>query len=226
MNDKNMNQGKNYLKYNNYYSDSGRVHMIPLQLTSSPKLGSISEAMHGNDSINASNNSTKMHISGNEEEFNKTLVEYSTLYNLYSEEVMTNNNNNIKNTNNKNNLSQHLQSLNNKLIGLADNINNEIRRLNVSDFNLKQHIDKQQAILSTYINQLQSENNKINEFDPLDTEIVLKSNKYNYVMWLILIIFLITIVVHIIANNSFNGIVLLISLAMIYVVSKYLYLLK
>jgi hypothetical protein len=200
--------------------------MIPLQLTSSPKLGSISEAMHGNDSINASNNSTKMHISGNEEEFNKTLVEYSTLYNLYSEEVMTNNNNNIKNTNNKNNLSQHLQSLNNKLIGLADNINNEIRRLNVSDFNLKQHIDKQQAILSTYINQLQSENNKINEFDPLDTEIVLKSNKYNYVMWLILIIFLITIVVHIIANNSFNGIVLLISLAMIYVVSKYLYLLK
>lgn len=86
--DKNIQQGKKYIEYNRIFTSSGLKHLAPLQLTSSPALSSIIEAINGDDSIVSLNTSTKSQISKNEDEFNKTLVDYSTLYKSLSEEIM------------------------------------------------------------------------------------------------------------------------------------------
>lgn len=86
--DKNIEQGKKYIEYNRIYTNTAVKHLVPLQLTSSPKLSSIIEAINGDDSIVSANTSTTSQISKNEDEFNKTLVDYSTLYKSLSEELL------------------------------------------------------------------------------------------------------------------------------------------
>lgn len=86
--DKNIEQGKKYIEYNRIFTNTALKHLVPLQLTSSPKLSSIIEAINGDDSIVSANTSTTSQISKNENEFNKTLVDYSTLYKSLSEELL------------------------------------------------------------------------------------------------------------------------------------------
>lgn len=88
INDKNIEQGKKYIEYNRIFTNTAVKHLVPLQLTSSPKLSSIIEAINGDDSIVSANTSTTSQISKNEDEFNKTLVDYSTLYKSLSEELL------------------------------------------------------------------------------------------------------------------------------------------
>ena len=140
----NIQQGEYYKKVNRCFTDSGRIHMAPLQLTSAPYLSSISEAMQSNDSTMSTNSTTTTPISVNENEFNKTLVEYTTLYNTFSEESLKKNSESGASANAPITIDpgvlQRLIALNNKLIDLADKINKEINDLKVTDATLKTQI--------------------------------------------------------------------------------------
>jgi len=250
-------QGQLYKKVNRIFSDSGKIHVAPLQLTSAPYLSSISEAMQGNDStLSSSDSTTKMTISNNEEAFNKTLVEYSTLYNTFSEEFLK------KNTPAAPGdatapgpadatapgdatapadaaahagtaaHAQRLIALNNKLVDLADKINQEIGTLKVTDANLKKQIDDQQSTLANYISQFREQQNKMTEIQNMDinvdglahtSELALVSNKYHYLVWFILGLTLIAIFIYTITNdNVSNSVVLVVSLLTIYFISRWI----
>jgi hypothetical protein len=238
-------QGQLYKKVNRIFSDSGKIHVAPLQLTSAPYLSSISEAMQGNDStLSSSDSTTKMTISNNEEAFNKTLVEYSTLYNTFSEEFLK------KNTpaapggtaapgpaapagaDATAAHAQRLIALNNKLVDLADKINQEIGTLKVTDANLKKQIDDQQSTLANYISQFREQQNKMTEIQNMDinvdglahtSELALVSNKYHYLVWFILGLTLIAIFIYTITNdNVSNSVVLVVSLLTIYFISRWI----
>lgn len=232
-------QGQLYKKVNRIFSDSGKIHVAPLQLTSAPYLSSISEAMQGNDStLSSSDSTTKMTISNNEEAFNKTLVEYSTLYNTFSEEFLK------KNTTAApggpappggpaaHAPAQRLIALNNKLVDLADKINQEIGTLKVTDANLKKQIDDQQSTLATYISQFREQQNKMTEIQNMDinvdglahtSELALVSNKYHYLVWFILGLTLIAIFIYTITNdNVSNSVILVVSLLTIYFISRWI----
>jgi hypothetical protein len=229
----NIQQGKEYIKVNRIFTNSGKIHIKPLQLTTIPGLGSIYEAMNGDDSIHSANTVIKTNISSHEEEFNKTLVEYSNTYNTFSEDVLNGNNRNSQgNTNDKKAnidpiLWNHLLSLNTKLIDLAGKINSDVNSLSVTDDNLKKQMEQQQSTLNTYIAKLKAEKNnmdKINNMDNVDglqqnSELVMVSNKYHYLMWFILGLTIIAICIHIMSGgDAGNGIVLLVSLLALYFV--------
>ena len=257
--DKNIQQGQEYIKVNRIFSDSGNIHIKPLQLTSAPYLSSISEAMNGGDSTNSMNTDIKTNISGHEDEFNKTLVKYSSLYNAFSEDVLNNNNNNLQgnindkqgnindkqgnindkqgNINDKQaNINpyvwQQLSVLNNKLIDLAAKINNEISSLTVTDSNLKTQLVEQQKTLSNYINQLKNEKGKLNDtnnssvnVDGLqqNSQLVLVSNKYYYLVWFILGLTIIAMSLYSSTSNKGTNILLVIvSLLALYFISKWI----
>jgi|688.fasta_scaffold208279_3 hypothetical protein len=236
-------QGQLYKKVNRIFSDSGKIHVAPLQLTSAPYLSSISEAMQGNDStLSSSDSTTKMTISNNEEEFNKTLVEYSTLYNTFSEEFLKKNTPAAPGPADATApgpagtaapgtapAAQRLIALNNKLVNLADKINQEIGTLKVTDANLKKQIDDQQSTLSTYISQFREQQNKMTDMDinvdglAHTSELALVSNKYHYLVWFILGLTLIAIGLYTITNdNVSNSVVLVVSLLTIYFVSLWI----
>lgn len=226
-------QGQLYKKVNRIFSDSGKIHVAPLQLTSAPYLSSISEAMQGNDStLSSSDSTTKMTISNNEEAFNKTLVEYSTLYNTFSEEFLKKNTAATAAPGGPAAPGQRLIALNNKLVDLADKINQEIGTLKVTDANLKKQIDDQQSTLATYISQFREQQNKMTEIQNMDinvdglahtSELALVSNKYHYLVWFILGLTLIAIFIYTITNdNVSNSVVLVVSLLTIYFISRWI----
>jgi hypothetical protein len=87
-NDANLLQGQQFMEYARVYSSSIKPHLYKLQLTSSPALQSIVEALYGSDSINAKNNNIKTVVTNTETEFNKTLSEYSDTYKELSKELL------------------------------------------------------------------------------------------------------------------------------------------
>ena len=87
-NDENLNQGQLMLDRKNKLLKRGKKHMELLEQTTSSNLGSIIEPLTG-----ISNNETS--ISTLENEFNTTLVKYTTAYKLLMNEILTNSNNPI-----------------------------------------------------------------------------------------------------------------------------------
>ena len=87
-NDPNLSQGQQFMEYGRVYSSSIIPNLYKLQLTTSPALQSIVEALHGSDSLNATNNKVKTVVTNSENEFNKTLSEYSDTYKELSAELL------------------------------------------------------------------------------------------------------------------------------------------
>jgi len=87
-NDENLNQGQLMLDRKNKLLKRGEKHMELLDQTTSSKFGSIIEPL-----TSISNNETS--ISTLENEFNSTLVKYTTAYKLLMNEILTNSNNPI-----------------------------------------------------------------------------------------------------------------------------------
>lgn len=230
-NDIDIQQGQHYKEVNRIYSDSGKIHVAPLQLTSAPYLSSISEAMQGNDSTLSSSNATiTINSSTNEEEFNKTLVEYTTLYNTFSEDFVKKNSLPGAPANIDPAVLQHLMMINNKLIYLADKINKEIMDLKVTDDSLKNKINDQRMRLATYIRQFREQQSKMGNMQNVNVDglqensnLVLISNKYHYLVWFILGLTIIAIVIYTFTNNNIsNSIVLIVSLFSIYFLSLWI----
>ena len=91
-NNANLEQGQQFMEYSRVYSAAIKPHLYKLQLTSSPALQSITEALQGSDSTLSANSNIKSSVSKTEDEFNKTMSEYSQIYQELNKELLANNN--------------------------------------------------------------------------------------------------------------------------------------
>ena len=90
-NDPNLIQGQEYMEYGRIYAAAIKPHLYKLQLTTSPALQSISEALNGSDSTLSENSNIKSIVSKTEDDFNKTMSEYSQIYQEINKELLANN---------------------------------------------------------------------------------------------------------------------------------------
>jgi hypothetical protein len=93
--DPNLQQGRQFLMYEEKTKDELLPSLGLIEKTTSPKLSSIIEALEGKDSVKSKTNVKKTNISNLEEQFNSTLVEYTTLYKTISAELLVNKNINV-----------------------------------------------------------------------------------------------------------------------------------
>jgi hypothetical protein len=81
-NDSNLLQGQKYMEYGRVYEKSIEPHLKNLQMTSLPNVGSVIEGMKA---VKSASSTSKSEISSNENEFNKTMIEYSATYKQLSD---------------------------------------------------------------------------------------------------------------------------------------------
>jgi hypothetical protein len=123
-NDINLLQGQKYMEYGRVYQKSIEPHLQNLQMTSLPNVASVIEGMKA---VKSSAATSKLEISNNENEFNKTMIEYSATYKQLSEHGhIQHNSKHNKELNIK--LLKKLENLNKKLIYLSEQIVKEVER--------------------------------------------------------------------------------------------------
>ena len=126
-NDNNLLQGQKYMEYGRVYQKSIEPHLKNLQMTSLPNVGSVIEGMNSDNSVKSTSAMSKSEISSNENEFNKTMIEYSSTYKQLSEHGhIQHNSKHNKELNIK--LLKKLENLNKKLIYLSEQIVKEVER--------------------------------------------------------------------------------------------------
>ena len=172
-NDINLLQGQKYMEYGRVYQKSIEPHLQNLQMTSLPNVASVIEGMKA---VKSSAATSKSEISNNENEFNKTMIEYSAIYKQLSEHGhIQHNSKHNKDLNIK--LLKKLENLNKKLIYLSEQIVKEVERNaekekkhnkdnknnrhNIDEVNtredLHRKIDEKKKIFNEYIHKLKSE---------------------------------------------------------------------
>ena len=87
-NNSNLLQGQKFMEYSRVYQKSIEPHLIKLQMTSLPNVESIIEGMHQDNSVKSLMVTSKSEMSTNEKDFNKTMIEYSSIYKQISEEPL------------------------------------------------------------------------------------------------------------------------------------------
>ncbi len=123
-NDINLLQGQKYMEYSRVYEKSIEPHLINLQMTSLPNVDSVIEGMKA---VKSASYTSKSEISNNENEFNKTMIEYSSTYKqLFEHGYIQHNSQHNKELNIK--LLKKLEYLNKKLIYLSEQIIKEVER--------------------------------------------------------------------------------------------------
>ena len=224
--DANLLQGQKYMEYGRMYAKSVNNNLTHLQETSSPKVHSVIEALHGMDSLKKSTVSASTDTSAAENEFNKTMAEYSTTYKLLSADLMKKQND--KTFKIKPALYKKLDKLNNKLISLSSKIGKEVHHSSSSSSptsNIKEQIKTKHQELQQHIDQINKHHRSRNEDyeATLDgqkesTELNSVSNYYFYLFWLIFSILLITTTTNVLMNNSGdNNSILIIVLIIIFI---------
>ena len=86
--DPNLLQGQKYMEYARLYASEVRPELELLQVTSIPGVTSIVETLQGNDSTGAANPVATSAVSDIENDFNKTLSEYSAAHRSFSQEML------------------------------------------------------------------------------------------------------------------------------------------
>ena len=138
-NNSNLLQGQKYMEYGRVYQKSIEPHLNNLQITSLPNVDSVIEGMHA---VKSSSAISKTELSSYENEFNKTMLEYSFIYKQLSEQghIQDNSNNvressiresNIRESSIRESsikLLKKLEDLNKKLIYLSEQIVKEVER--------------------------------------------------------------------------------------------------
>ena len=236
--DANLLQGQKYMEYGRMYAKSVNNNLTHLQETSSPKVHSVIEALHGMDSLKKSTVSASTDTSAAENEFNKTMAEYSTTYKLLSADLMKKQNDKTFKINPA--LSKKLDKLNNKLIYLSSKIGKEVYHSSSSSYdshntsqttsNIKEQISAKHQELQKHIEQINKHHRPRNEDyeATLDgqqesTELNSVSNYYFYLFWLIFSILLITTTTNVLMNNSGDNNSLLIIVLIIILIGVYFF---
>jgi len=123
-NDINLLQGQKYMEYGRVYQKSIEPHLQKLQMTSLPNVASVIEGMKA---VKSASSTSKSEISSNENDFNKTMIEYSEIYKQLSQHgQIEHNSKHNKELNIK--LLKKLEFLNKKLIYLSEQIVKEVER--------------------------------------------------------------------------------------------------
>ena len=214
-----LKQGKEFIKYEELVKAYTFERLPFLELTSIPGLTSINEAFNGDDSIVAKNKYITDHLSKSEKDFNKTLSEYYSLQqNLVSSGLYHTPNDSVNKT-----TMAKLSQLNDKLISQAKIINSEISQINVDDYFVKQHIQKQQAKLDDYIRKLELQRTKMETVDGMgeNTKLVRISAQYHYLMWCIVAITLLSLFFYILTSDLvMDTLLVIICLMVIYLLAR------
>ena len=87
-NDPNLVQGKEFLFYEELSKRDVLPHLKLLETTSSPEWGSLVEALDSKESTKSKNSAKTTTVSNIENEFNKTLTEYTKTYKMLTEEML------------------------------------------------------------------------------------------------------------------------------------------
>jgi len=214
-----LKQGKYFINYEQLVKAYTFERLPFLELTTMPGLSSVSEAFNGDDSIIAKNKYITDHLSKNEADFNKTLSEYYSLQkNLVSSGLYHKPNDAV----NKTTMAQ-LSQLNDKLISQAKKISSEISQINVDDYIVKQHIQKQQAKLDDYIRKLDLQRKNMETVDGMgeNTKLVRVSSQYHYLMWFIVAITLLSLLFYILTSDLvMDTLLVIICLMVIYLLAR------
>lgn len=224
-------QGQEFITYNDSRLKKVTERLPFLQVSSIPGLFSINEAMNGSDSINgnntlhtndstlSANKNMTSNIVKNENDFNKSLSEYSSLQkNLESSNLYHKMDAHVTAT-----TMSKLSDLNKKLIQHAQKINMDMSNLNVHDAQLKHNITKQQANLKHYIQVLGEQNKMMETADGMDEDRKLSrtSNKYYYLMWFIVLVTFLALFMYILTSDLvMNTVLVIISLMVIYLLAR------
>jgi hypothetical protein len=229
--DANLLQGQKYMEYGRMYAKSVNNNLTHLQETSSPKVHSVIEALHGMDSLKKSTVSASTDTSAAENEFNKTMAEYSTTYKLLSADLMKKQNDKTFKINPA--LYKKLDKLNNKLISLSSKIGKEVHHSSSSSSptsNIKEQIKTKHKELQQHIDKINKHHRSRNEDyeATLDgqkesTELNSVSNYYFYLFWLIFSILLITTTTNVLMNNSGDNNSILIIILIIILIGVYFF---
>jgi len=86
--DPNLLQGQKFMEYGRLYASEVRPELELLQATYIPGVSSIIETLQGNDSTGAANLVATSTVSDIENDFNKTLSEYSATHRSFSQEML------------------------------------------------------------------------------------------------------------------------------------------
>lgn len=241
-NDSNLLQGQKYMEYGRVYQKSVEPHLQNLQMTSLPNVTSVIEGMKA---VKSASSTSKSEISSNENEFNKTMIDYSSTYKQLSEHGhIKHNSNHNKELNIK--LLKKLENLNKKLIYLSEQIvkeversaerhkssnkNNKHNRNNIHDIHIK--INEKKKNFNEYIHKLKEEQKKFNNnyMDTLtgqeeSSKFNLISNLYILTLLIIIIFIIIFVIIQVQTSSSSNTdmilIVLICLLGAIYLKNNY-----
>lgn len=228
-NDHNLLQGQRFMEYGRVYAGAARPHLQLLEISSSPEINSVVETFNDDNSIVSNKTFDKSSITDIEKEFNRTLNKYATAYKNFTE-------NTLNGKDQKNVIKPYfsnLQRLNDKLITLAKSM---VKELDMKDNNQKGKLDKYQLKLKTYISKLNDDRRNIININKgyntvsgeyINSELNLVSNQYNYIVWFILSITVISITIHVIMSDSISdsigNILLIVSLISLFLIVKNLY---
>ena len=214
-----LKQGKYFINYEQLVKAYTFERLPFLELTTMPGLTSINEAFNGDDSIVAKNKYITDHLSKSEENFNKTLSEYYSLQqNLVSSGLYHTPNDGVNKT-----TMAKLSQLNDKLINHAKIINSEMSDINVDDYIIKQHIQKQQSKLDDYIRKLELQRTKMETVDGMgeNTKLVRVSAQYHYLMWSIVAITILSLFFYILTSDLvMDTLLVIICLMVIYLLAR------
>lgn len=204
-------QGKNFLRYEHDVKVNTFERLPYLELTSMPGLNSINEAFNGDDSVIAANKNVTDNLTNSEQEFNKTLSEYSTLQrSMEQKSIEQKSMEQSKKTHSDNVILKRLSELNDTLVSQAKKISSDISNLRVDDESLRQSVRNQQANLNKYITTLESQKMGIKTNE--------KTRSYHYLMWLILFF---TIILLLLTTNILkNALIVVTCLIVIYILAK------
>lgn len=211
-----LTQGKDFLNYERGVTVKTLDYLPFLELTSMPGLTSINEAFTGDDSLRAKNTVAMQSVSENENAFNKTLSDYSTLQKSFDAAKMNGYTNN--------DMVRQLAEFKNKLVEYAKKINNDISSLQVDDESLKGYILEKQANLNNYIQKLNSEEMPSTN-DNIQGKHKQSKNKQSkhhyYLMWVILLITFLFLFMYILTSRLvMNTLVVIICLMTIYILAR------
>ena len=134
------------------------------------------------------------------------------------------------------NVWSKLNKLNDKLLSLAEAMGKELGELMVTDIRLKEAVEEQQVQLNSYVSTLNDDKARMThnnqrfitvEGENEDSGLVLKSNWYHYLVWLVLAVTVISITVHTMTTGdpgrAANGITLIVAILILYVIVRWLY---
>jgi hypothetical protein len=86
-----LKQGRQFIKYSDDYVKVVKPELKIIQETSSPKLASVVETLESSNSLSQKSKTQISKVSKNEQEFNRTLAEYTAAYNSYIQELLNKN---------------------------------------------------------------------------------------------------------------------------------------